>query len=316
MEDALALHRPRAEMRRSRRRGAARQRFTASAAGIVFVGFLIALGLFIVSGPKPAQRIIARAIPTMTEEDSLLGLHAPELTAEAKAAGGKAIALPWFPVTLSLPASVVTSGSVQQVELSLAAHAAATIYEHGMESFAAPGGRDTVTTGPFLSPTWTLHQVTGLLSARTHARLRTVTLLLGLALILLAALFFLQVDGYGRLIGLGTIGVVASLLAGFGTVAVWLLIQFNYNSTASPLGTAAWGMLGDASWTMVLIDLVTLFCSLTLLVIGLLFARLDHPIAEHTNASAGATGRPAMAGRDGVRPRPLDRLPRPPRSSN
>ena len=186
-----------------------------------------------------ALRIIARAVPAMTEEDTLLVLHGADLQAQAKADLSKPVFLPGFPVNVSIPARAVAGSTPQQIEVLLSDRAAGAIYRDGLRAFTATGNEAVSVTGPVLSSTWTMHQALTLMNARTHARFGQIALVLGLLLVVLIALFCLRVGVYARIAGVGMAGVGASLVAGVITLFLWLMTQLNYNSARSPLGTGA-----------------------------------------------------------------------------
>jgi hypothetical protein len=274
LEEAISVRRPEV--------GAARRRSHSFLQGLTVLGiavalsaFLVSLGLFTATRPATAVRIIARAVPAMTEEDALLVIHGADLQAEAKADLTKAVSLPGFPVTVSLPARTVATSSPQQLELLLANRAAVVIYHDGLRAFSLSGTPGAVVTGPLLSPTWTMHQGLTFLSARSHSRYGQIALILGLLLLALIVVFCLQAGAYARLLGVGMAGVGAALAAGLLTLFVWLITQLNYSSSGSPLGTAAWGIMADMTWTMVLVDLIALVCAIVLLAAGYVLARLD-----------------------------------------
>jgi len=313
MEHALSVHRPgsRRPPQGTARRSSAVQRLTALAIALVFTGFVGSLGLFTATRADIAQRIIARALPTITELDGLLALHAAELQARAKADPGRPVVFPEFPINVGLPAALVAQAGPQRLAQLLTSRAATAVYERGAAAFAFPEERPTSQTGPLLSSAWAMHQSLGLLNARSHARFARTTLLLGLLVLGLVGAFCLQVGGYGRLVGLGVSGIAAALLAGLVTLAAWLFVQLNYGSANSPLGAAAWGMIADSIWTLVLVDLVVGASCAALALTGYLFARVDSQGSSEPGTSFEEPTVPAVvpAGRGG---RPLDRLPKPP----
>lgn len=316
MENALSARGRRTVRRRRPQSRSGWQRLIAVAIVVVFAVFLTALGLFMVTGPDTARRIIAHAIPTITEEDALLALHGAELQAAAKQANGKPMSLQGFPIAVALPAAVVAGSTPQKVELALTTGAAAAVYDRGLAAFATFGRGGGNESGPLLSPIWTLHHILTLLNARTHARLRQLTLGLGLIELALVAVFCLRSDIYGRLMGLGSACVLASLCAGLASGLAWLFVQFNASANSSPLGVAAWGMLGEATWLMILLDLAGLLCSAALLGTGLLFAFLDREPARGVAQVRVHTAPRPVAARARPTGRPLDRLPRPPDRTN
>ena len=279
------------------------------AIALVLAGFLIALGLFTATRSATALRIIARAVPAMTEEDTLLVLHGADLQAQAKADLSKPVFLPGFPVNVSIPARAVAGSTPQQIEVLLSDRAAGAIYRDGLRAFTATGNEAVSVTGPVLSSTWTMHQALTLMNARTHARFGQIALVLGLLLVVLIALFCLRVGVYARIAGVGMAGVGASLVAGVITLFLWLMTQLNYNSARSPLGTGAWGMLADITWTMALVDAVALVCSLLLLIPGYVLARLDHvPEAAQIATPPSSNGHQVPLER--LRSQSLNRVPR------
>lgn len=276
MEDAVSAYRGGVRPRAVHSDDAVAQRLTAAAAGVLFLFFLVAFGLFTVTQAGTAQRIIARALPPITEVDQLLAIHLADLQAAAKASGGSPVRLQGYPVDARLTPAEITKDSAQTLQLLLDARAARAVYDRGAAAFAIAGGRGASETGPVFSGQWTAHEALSLLNARSHARFGKLALALAALTFVFVALFCLQVASYGRLVGIGVAGLFGALLAGVATFFVWLVVQFYYSGAASPLASAAWGMIADMAWTMVLIDVVALLCSLALVGSGLAFAALDH----------------------------------------
>jgi hypothetical protein len=310
MENVLSRQPPRVVEDRRLQPSAVRRRLTAVAFLAGFALYLLALGLSVVSGASAAERIVSRAVPALTDQDGLVALHLSDLRAKAAASGGKPVPLPWFPVSLNLSPSLITGASAQSIELNIDRVAAQAIYQDGEAAFSSANGRRNV-TGPLLSPTWTLRQALGLLNAKAHARFALAAWALGVVTAALALLLCLQLDAGNRLAGVGAAGSAGALLAGIAALLAWLLVQFNAAGTPSPLGDAAWGMLGDASWTIFAIAAVALLCGIALLLAGLAFGRLSESRRWSRPPAPHRTEEPALsAGRTALRQRPLDRLPR------
>jgi len=245
------------------------------AVAISFSAFLVILGLGTVTGPAVAQRVIARGLPTLLQTDELLSLHRTELRGSAQSSGGQLVTLPGFPVDARWTQSEVTKDSPQTLVAVLDARAAAAVYQRGPAAFAAAGGHGVDVTGPLLSGPWVLHQIFLLLSARSHAHLAKLSLL-GAALVLLfLTLLCLQVDSYGRLVGVGISGLCGALLAGLATIFLWLVVQLYAGGASSPVSLTAWGMAADGLWIMVLLDAVAVVACAAMAAAGLAFAALE-----------------------------------------
>ncbi len=310
MDEVLSRQRGRGKPRRHSRPSASRRRLAAFAFVTSFALFLTSLGLSTVSAPLPAERILGRAVPVLSEEDGLLALHLSDLRAQAAAAGTRLIPLPWFPIVVSLPAPLLANAPTQTIELAIDRLAAEALYKRGEAAFVAGSGRAHV-TGPLLSPTWTLRQALTLLNARAHTRLLLGSGLLALLAVLLALLYGIQLPGDGWPAPLGAAAMAGALLAGVVAVIAWLLVQLSAAGAPSPLGDAAWGMWSDVTWTMLMIDAAAVVCGAAVLFAGVVLARLARsaskpaPAGSRGSAEPLPSGVPAPAGQ-----RPLDRLPR------
>ncbi len=177
---------------------------------------------------------------------SLVSMHLSELRAQDPPA--KIVRLPGFPVAAGWNSGEVQKLSPQALTALLDERAATEIYLHGTAAFSVNGGNSVAVTGPLLSGPWALHQALFLLNARTHAHLAVLAwIAAGLVIVLLATLW-LQVDGYGRLVGAGIAGLAGALLAGTVTLFVWLA---SFRSTlAAPLHRSPLPLGDGCGWPL------------------------------------------------------------------
>jgi hypothetical protein len=299
LDDGVPAYRGRRRSHAPEGGGSVAQRLTAIAIAVFFLGFLCAFGLSTVASPASAERIIARSIPALSEVDRLLAVHLADMQTAAKSSPQGAIALPGFPVPVDLTSSEISHDSVGTLQLLLDRRAAAAIYQRGAAAFTATGEHASNQAGPLFSGDWAMHEALSLLNARQHARFQRYAIALGMLTLAAVAILCLQVGGFGRLVGIGAAGLVGSLLAGLATFFIWLLVQFSYSGADSPVSSAAWGMIADSSWTMVLIDVVALFACLAVLITGVVFAALDRDQLHESRGSLAFDQR-------GRRLRPLD----------
>jgi hypothetical protein len=309
--------RPSATKATNSERGGGRflQRLSALLLGLALIALLPILGLFVATTAGSAQRIIARAVPAFTELDGLVSLHGADMQSRAQADSRSPVVMPEFPISVSLPASQVANASPQRLETLLAERSGAAIYQRGFAAFALSDTRPTNRTGPLLSPQWAMHEALGLLNVRTHGLITKAIDVVGLVTLALLLIFFVQVRSYGRLVGLGVISLLAAILAGLLTLLVWLFMQLNYGGATSALGSAAWGMVADVAWTMLLVDLVAAICAIAVVAVGYVFARIDSDALTDVRVPQQTQAPPAT---DIARPRSraLDRLPKPPPPSS
>ena len=271
------------------------QRLTAVALALVVLIFLGAYGLYTVTGRAAADRIYARAIPSMTELDRLVALHGAELQTQAQsAAPNTALTLAGLPIHVSVTADEVRTHTLDGVAQLLEQRAAAAIYDEGAGAFAAPGGVATNATGPLFSATWTVNKAFSLLNARQHKRLSTAALVTGVLALALALAFCLQVGSYGRIVGVGVAALVGALVAGVLTFCLWFVVQVYSSGASAPLAVAAWGMIADVSWIMLLIDGVAAITAAALLALGLIFAALARGPAPRTASEQAARFAPQI----------------------
>jgi hypothetical protein len=284
LDGAVPAYRRRARSERAGS-GSVAQRITAMAIGAFFLAFLVTFGLATVTSAATAERIITRSVPALTEVDRLLSIHLADMQATAKSSGQGVISLPGFPVAAGLTPAEVSHDSAATLQLLLDKRAATAIYERGAVAFKANGGQTSGATGPLFSGGWAMHEVLSVLNARDHARFQRYAFVFGALTLAMLAVLCLQVGGFGRLVGAGAAGLVGAVLAGLATFFVWLLVQFSYSGASSPVGSAAWGMIADAAWTMVLIDAVALAACFAILVAGVAFATVDRePIRASESA--------------------------------
>lgn len=281
-------YRPRRQQFEEPEPGPVGQRLTAVALSVVIIVFLVAYALSVVTSRSVAGRILARAIPGVTEVDQLVALNAASLQTQAQTSRSpqQQLTLTGFPIRVNLSAQEVRSLSPQGLEQVLEQRGADAIYNQGAAAFTAPGESSTNETGPLLSATWTIHEAFRLLNGRQHVRFTKVAEISGALALLLALLFCLQVGSYGRIVGVGVCLLGSAVVIGAISLLVWFVIQLYSSGTGAPLVAAGWGIFSDVTWVMVLIDGIAAATGAALLIIGLVCAALARGPAPRLSPEA------------------------------
>lgn len=274
---------------RARRRRAEYDQSASAPLRQLLCGALLAVALFafwesfalsVATQRNLAVRILARAVPALTEVDLLLALHGQETQQKAQSSPNGVVGLQNFPVQVSLPATEVRGQTPGAIRALFVQTAAEDIYERGTRAFFRPDAAGTNATGTLFSTRWIVHEAFNLLNTRQHQRAIVFSLGLALLAAALAIIFALQIDAPGRLVGLAAIMLGSAIAAGILTAVVWTVVRSYASGANNSLMVAGWTMIADAIRTMALVNGVSVLTSIGLLIVGkslVILARTSEP---------------------------------------
>ena len=199
--------------------------------GILFALCLMALFVIVnayqLTNADTAQRILARAVATITEIDALLPAIREDLTESLQSSDSPTVTVPLFPVPVELTRDEATAISTPELRSRLLDTAAERAYREGMSVFALGDPQAKQHIDP-ISPEGGVRRGLGFLSDNNHSALRIALFVLGGLSVVTGALVLLSTKGLGRVTALG-----ACLLgAAVPSLVVAVGIRWGFRSTA------------------------------------------------------------------------------------
>ena len=201
-----------------------------AAAGARFAGVLLALsmaalivvgGLWQVTAPAPAERMLKRILPPLTDLDQTLaaGLDTMREVALGVPSDGS-VTVPGLPVLVEVGRQEALTASTEQLRALVLDRMAVMLYNQGAPAFRA---QDAATREPSLfGSQWALQQTLNALTADRHDAFRIPRLVLIGLTILLGMLAIWLNEGPSRLISPGVSIVVGAVLAALAALVIWL----------------------------------------------------------------------------------------------
>jgi hypothetical protein len=176
------------------------------------------LQLFQLTSEGAAKRTLRRSAAALTEIDPLLDRNYDELLRSAENAGsGETVQLRDYPIAIDLRPDEVTGKSKEQIRSTLLDRSADVMYSRGSSSLKSAASKDG-SLGRFSMAGVTQHGL-GFLRSRNHDILAVTTFALAAVCAALAVTLASMCRGFGRLTGIGTVIVAASIpvvLGGIG----------------------------------------------------------------------------------------------------
>jgi len=192
--------------------------FLTVAFGFVLFFFVLALSARQATAAGPAQHLLENGIASVTEVDLVLAEELPVIRQLSTTSDQPAFAVPGYPLQVQLSHDEAANLSVKDLRALILSRSAAIVYTKGLSAFDRTGHQSL----SLLSAEGLLRLATGQLSASSHSRTTTATLVLGVLLAALAALLMASQRGFQRLRVLG----VALLVGAVPGAAGFALLRF------------------------------------------------------------------------------------------
>jgi len=188
------------------------------------MALLFVLSFANITASGPAQRSLAHSLAVLVEVDAYLDDHYETIRQEASETSQESVALPDFPVQVSVTPEEVVAGDRESFRMLLLDRAAAVIHDQGVSVMRE--GRDSEAT--FFSTQGAVRTGMDFLRPTPHRVLGYVTIGFAVAAGLLAAGLFLSARGYGRVFG----PALAILLAAGPFLILAVAVRFALRVTA------------------------------------------------------------------------------------
>jgi len=246
--------------------------------GILLALCLMALFLVVnayqLTDADTAQRVLTRAVATITEIDSLLPAIREDLTDSLQRDDSPTVTVPLFPVPVELTRDEATAISTPELRSLLLDTAAQRAYREGMSVFALSDPQAKQNIDP-LSPEGGVKRGLGFLSDNNHSALRIAIWVLGALSLVMGALVLLSTKGLGRVTALG-----ACLLgAAVPSLVVAVGIRWGFRSAAEDqddyLLTRLLSLGNDAAWLPLRNYTILCLLGLGIVLVGLTLVLLE-----------------------------------------
>jgi len=252
------------------------QAATALGLAMALLALLFALNLLQLTAPGPANRVLRRAVASLTEIDSLLAVHGATLRQQADASPDEPVSLLDYPLDVSLSAQEARRTPAEVRDLLLG-RSAEQVYQEGSAAFREEGQSGG---GSRLSAEGAVRTGLGLLTAGNHDALRLTTVVLAVLCGGLGGALVLLTRGYDRLVALGAVVAAASLAFLLLVAAARLALGLAALATDDYIADQLLDLAGEVAWAPARNGILLAGLGLALLALGLAGARLSRPAAQ------------------------------------
>jgi hypothetical protein len=261
--------------------------------GILLAACLMALFVVVnayqLTDADTAQRILARAVATVTEIDALLPAIRADLTESLQASDSPTVTVPLFPVPVELTREEATAISTAELRSRLLNTAAERTYREGMSVFALGDPEAKQNIDP-ISPEGGVKRGLGFLSDNNHSALRiAIWVFAGLSAVM-GALVVLSTKGLGRVTALGA----CVLGAAVPSLVVAVGVRWGFRSSAEDQDDYLLNQLlslgNDAVWLPLRNYTILCLLGLGIVVVGLTLVLLETRQRTIRSASAVDNG--------------------------
>jgi len=241
---------------------------------LCLMALFFAINAYQLTDADTAQRVLARAVATLTEIDALLPAIRADLTESLQTGDSPTVTVPLFPVPVELTREEATAISTGELRSRLLDTAAERAYHDGMSVFALGDPQAKQDIDP-LSPEGGVKRGLGFLSDNTHSALRIAIWVLGGLSVVMGVLVLLSTKGLGRVTALG-----ACLLgAAVPSLVVAVGIRWGFRSTAEDQDDYLLAQLlslgNDAAWLPLRNYTILCLLGLGVVVVGLALVLLE-----------------------------------------
>lgn len=282
---------PRSRLDREMDAGGSTGRVAGVLLALVVAALVLIQGLWQVTSPDAAQRILRAVLPPITDLDQTLAANLNTLREEAFGVpADAAVPVRGLPIPIEVSGEEAGSDATTLRGIVLR-RMAERVYTDGAEAFRAPDA--TAASPGLLSSQWTLQRTLNFLTAGSHDRLRLPRLGAIGATLLLAVLTLLLLEGPNRLIGPGVSLVTGGVLAALAGLVVWGGVLLLFGSETVVDGVVR-RVARDTSVTILVVAGAFGALGLVLTALGVAARRVDQ--AEHVRPTMRTPARRAGSG--------------------
>lgn len=198
---------------------------------IAVVGTLVAVTGAQMSGEQAAKRALVPAISALTDAGRIMAVHRTEMSAQAEADTSGRLAIPTYPLAVTITAAEVQALPPEELEQRVLERSADLVYREGASAFRqkteSGGTIGTSPSGGLVSTT--LNQLT----SSAHSRYFIALIAMLVFSLLIGGLLLIGGEPHHGLILIGIGVVLAGLLFFLGTTVLIVLLDATRSGTES-----------------------------------------------------------------------------------
>jgi hypothetical protein len=241
--------------------------------------FFLFATAFQVSSDGAAHRILRRGIAITTDIDAVLPQITTDLQAAAQTGEQDPVRVPNFPVPVDVPKNEAATLQGAELRQRILDASADRVYEDGMSAWAQSDTQSNQDIARF-STAGGLNRAFGLVTEKWNTVYLIATLLFGFLSLVLAAILWLNLKSYVRLLALGAATATAAVISLAGAVAVRFALR-TAETEADPFEKELLGLGVDVVWLFIRNYLVLSLLGFAVLAVAAFFLWWDARKAEH-----------------------------------
>ena len=256
----------------------ASQWLVAALLALTLAAFFFFLTAFQVSSDGTAHRILRRGVAITTDIDAILPQVTTDLHAAAQTSDQDSVRVPNFPVPVEIPKQEAAHIEGEELRQRLLDKSADRIYDDGMSTWAQSDTASSQNIARF-STAGGLQRAFGLVTEKWNTVYLIATALFGFLSLDLAALLWLNLKSYLRLLALGAATATAAVISLAGAVAVRFALR-TAETGADPFEKDLLDLGVDTVWLFIRNYLILSLLGFAVLAVAAFFAWWDSRRAE------------------------------------
>jgi len=256
----------------------ASQWLVAAFLALTLAAFFFFLTAFQVSSDGTAHRILRRGVAITTDIDAILPQVTTDLHAAAQTSDQDSVRVPNFPVPVEIPKEEAAHIEGEELRQRLLDKSADRIYDDGMSTWAQSDTASSQNIARF-STAGGLNRAFGLVTEKWNTVYLIATALFGFLSLVLAALLWLNLKSYLRLLALGAATATAAVISLAGAVAVRFALR-TAETGADPFEKDLLDLGVDTVWLFIRNYLILSLLGFAVLAVAAFFAWWDSRRAE------------------------------------
>ena len=251
----------------------ASQWLVAALLALTLAAFFFFLTAFQVSSDGTAHRILRRGVAITTDIDAILPQVTTDLHAAAQTSDQDSVRVPNFPVPVEIPKEEAAHIEGEELRQRLLDKSADRIYDDGMSTWAQSDTASSQNIARF-STAGGLNRAFGLVTEKWNTVYLIATALFGFLSLVLAALLWLNLKSYLRLLALGAATATAAVISLAGAVAVRFALR-TAETGADPFEKDLLDLGVDTVWLFIRNYLILSLLGFAVLAVAAFFAWWD-----------------------------------------
>ena len=225
------------------------------------------------SSDGTAHRILRRGVAITTDIDAILPQVTTDLHAAAQTSDQDSVRVPNFPVPVEIPKEEAVRIEGEELRQRLLDKSADRIYDDGMSAWAQSDTASNQNIARF-STAGGLNRAFGLVTEKWNTVYLIATALFGFLSLVLAALLWLNLKSYLRLLALGAATATAAVISLAGAVAVRFALR-TAETGADPFEKDLLDLGVDTVWLFIRNYLILSLLGFAVLAVAAFFAWWD-----------------------------------------